>query len=158
MTFLHHHSNQRKASEQQKSSTRKKEKHAVLYRHRFHIFYKMFLDVLRCCRSVMACCAQMDFYEASRLHLSHFASIKLAQLQYCALHLDAENCFHSMTYIHKTKQLLLHAGDAVKPHRFCYKNEQYRKEKRPENGMEVEKKERQKHVLLTQTHTHLHSK
>lgn len=27
----------------------------------------------------MACCAQMDFYEASRLHLFHFTSIKLAE-------------------------------------------------------------------------------
>lgn len=51
----------------------------MLYRHRFHIFCKVFLDVLRCCRSVMACCAQMDFYEASQLHLFHFASIKLAE-------------------------------------------------------------------------------
>lgn len=56
---------------------KKKENTAVLYR--FHIFCKVFLDVLRCCRSVMAGCAQMDFYEASQLHLFHFASIKPAE-------------------------------------------------------------------------------
>lgn len=37
---------------------------------------KCFPGVLSRCRSVMACCAQTDFYEASQLHLSHFASIK----------------------------------------------------------------------------------
>lgn len=71
MTFFHHHSNQSKACEQQKSSLKegKKEKPswaAIAY-------------VLRCCRGVMACCAQKDFYEASQLHLFRSASIKLAE-------------------------------------------------------------------------------
>lgn len=73
MTFFHHHSNQSKACEQQKSSLKegkKKQKKnswaAIAY-------------VLRCCRGVMACCAQKDFYEASQLHLFRPASIKLAE-------------------------------------------------------------------------------
>lgn len=58
---------------------------AVLYRNRFHssVNFSFFvcLDVLRSCRSVMACCAQMDLYEASQPHLFHYASIKVAEVK-----------------------------------------------------------------------------
>lgn len=73
MTFLHHHSNQSKACEQQKSSLKgkKKEKPQPSWAAQAH--------VLCCCRGVMACCAQKDFYEASQLHLFGSESIKLAE-------------------------------------------------------------------------------
>lgn len=43
------------------------------------ISIKCFVHVLRCRGSVMACGTQMDFYEASQLHLFHCAVIKPAE-------------------------------------------------------------------------------
>jgi len=51
----------------------------------------------------VACCAQMDFYEASQLHLSHSASIKAAEATVVLqLHLDdggsdRDRCSHKHT-------------------------------------------------------------
>lgn len=64
-----------------KSSIReKKQKKTAVCCTDTQIFHrKCFVHVLRCRGSVMACSTQMDFYEASQLHLFHCAVIKPAE-------------------------------------------------------------------------------
>lgn len=68
---------------------------------------KCALDIRRCCWSVMACCAQMDFYEASHLRLLHFAFVKLAEVTVlCA----ASNATWLMVTTELQLQLHLHCS------------------------------------------------
>ena len=107
-------------------------------------------------------CAQMDFYEASQLHLFHFASIKLAEAT--MLHYIWTPGRANATWRMVTQRVQLPLPNEKRNKiwimQLCFWNMQIYG-RHTNMGMKKRKKrktKKPKHVLLTLTYTHLHSK